>query len=452
MASYSPQLQYVLNRISGFTTNTFKLQPNGSSEAVAGQIVRIALPQNSLVNFKSFAFHFDAQIHSATAQGRLPPNVGIGSLIERVEVTCGGLQIAAGNNFYNVLAAAKQAVMGEMCDPILGHPEVVRDKSYHQSGSTHTNANGMAKTNGNIEGKAHYVVDKWCGFLGSVAPSIIDLGLLAEVVIQITLASNSVCIDAAVDDTTVNFTADAAAPGPAPVYKLSDMYATVECCGFSDGTYESMVSAQMSQVGYLELPFKNYISFQDHSKASVKFSVASQSISRIWIVHRDDNFQAAKGAVRILGHRTNNAAGIFNEVMDYNKERYTSTAFNFPLPPDDTNPHQKHYLTINGAMIPQWQASVEDMFQITKNSVLGGKHQMKYGLLTMKANYGVFCVRLNLPESEYSNTLTGLDSRGISANMFYNMHGVSAEKHINIFVECDSCLRIGQGLQAEIIA
>lgn len=441
MASYSPQLQYVLNRISGFTTNTFKLQPNGSAEAVAGQIVRIALPQNSLVNFKSFAFHFDAAITGATGEGRLPPNVGIGSLIERVEVTCGGLQIAAGNNFYNVLAAAKQAVMGEMCDPILGHPEVVRNKSYHTS-------DGNDGITAKKEVNAHYVVDKWCGFLGSVAPSIIDLGLLPEVVIQITLASNTVCIDA--EDTTTNFETDASTGGtPAPVYKLTNMYATVECVGMADGTYESMVSAQMSQVGYLELPFKNYVSFQDHTKSSVKFSVASQSISRIWVVHRDDDFQAAGGAVPITGHRTHNAAGDFNDVMDYNKERYTSAAFNFPLPPDA---NQKHYITINGAMVPQWQASVEDMFQITKNSVLGGKHQMKYGLLTMKANYGVFCVRLNLPESEYSNTITGIDSRGISANMFYNMEGVSADKHINIFVETDSVLRVGQGLQAEVIA
>ena len=438
MASYSPQLQYVLNRISGFTTNTFKLQPNGSSEATAGQIIRIALPQNSLVNFRSFAFHFDAEITSASDHGRLPPNVGIGSLIERVEVTCGGLQIAAGNNFYNVLAAAKQAVMGEMCDPILGHPEVVRAASYHK-------ANGIVN---NKEVKAHYVVDKWSGFLGSVAPSIVDLGLLPEVVIQITLASNTVCIDALNSNTAANFISAATTAAPAPVYKLSDIYATVECVGMADGTYESMVSAQMSQVGYLELPFKNYISFQDHTKASMKFSVASQSISRIWIVHRDDNFQDTSGAVQITGHGAG-GNGAFGEVMDYNKERYTSRAFNFPLPTDAA---QRHYLTINGAMIPQWQASVEDMFQITKNSVLGGKHQMKYGLLTMKDNYGVFCVRLNLPESEYSNTLTGLDSRGVSANMFYNMVGVTAEKHITIFVETDSCLRVGQGLQAEIIA
>jgi hypothetical protein len=441
MASYSPQLQYVLNRISGYTTNTFKLQPNGSAEAIAGQIVRIALPQNSLVNFKSFAFHFDAEITSAGAEGRLPPNVGIGSLIERVEVTCGGLQIAAGNNFYNVLAAAKQAVMGDMCDPILGHPEVVRDKSYHNAAGT----NGITSKK---EVKAHYVVDKWCGFLGSVAPSIVDLGLLAECVIQITLAANTVCIDAEKVDTVANFIKPAASP--APVYKLSNMYATVECVGMADGTYESMVSAQMSQVGYLELPFKNYISFQDHTSASMKFSVASQSISRIWIVHRDVGFQDASGAVLIKGYRTDAAAaGEFNEVLDYNKERYTCRTLNFPLP---TDADQKHYLTINGAMIPQWQASVEDMFQITKNSVLGGKHQMKHSLLTMKDNYGVFCVRLNLPESEFSNTLTGLDSRGVSANMFYNMVNVATAKHLNIFCECDSTLRVGQGLACEVIS
>jgi hypothetical protein len=179
MASYSPQLQYVLNRISGFTTNHFKLQPNGSDSATANQIIRIALPQNSLVNLKSFALHFDAAITSAGAEGRLPNGVGIGSLIERVEITCGGLQIAAGSNFYNVLAMAKQAVMGDMCDPLLGHPEVVRDKSYHNA----TNDGIDTK----LETKASYVVDKWCGFLGSVSPSIIDLGLLPEMVIQITL-------------------------------------------------------------------------------------------------------------------------------------------------------------------------------------------------------------------------------------------------------------------------
>ena len=442
MASYSPQLQYVLNRISGFTTNHFKLQPNGSDSATANQIIRIALPQNSLVNLKSFALHFDAAITSAGAEGRLPNGVGIGSLIERVEITCGGLQIAAGSNFYNVLAMAKQAVMGDMCDPLLGHPEVVRDKSYHTSAGT----DGI---NANKEVAASYVVDKWCGFLGSVSPSIIDLALLPEMVIQITLAANAVCIDASGTGFTGSTQFTGTAANAAPIYQLTNIYATVECVGMADGTYESMVSAQMSQVGYLELPFKQYLSFQDSTKSSMKFSVASQSISRIWIVHRDNNYNTPGGAVRITGHLTDaTAAGAFNHVLEYNKERYTSKYFNFPQPQAGST----HWLTINGAMVPQWQATQEDMLCITKNSVLGGKHQMKYGLRTVLDNYDVFCVRLNLPESEFTNTLTGLDSRGITANMFYNMVGVNADKNINIFVECDSTLRIGQGLQCEVLS
>ena len=438
--TYSSQLQYVISRISGFTTNHFKLMPNGSDTATANQIVRIALPQNSLVNLKSFALHFDAEITSAVGVGRLPPGIGIGSLIERVEVSVGGLQIAAGSNFYNVLAMAKQAVMGDYCDPVLGHSEVIRNKSYVKSGAV-----------ADYENKGSYVVNKFEGFLGSVSPSIVDLGLLPEMVISITLAGNNVCIDATDDE--LDFTKGATSA--APVYTLTNIYATVECMGMSDGTYEAMVAQQMSQVGYVELPFKNYLSFQDNTQSNVKFSVASQSISRIWIVHRADNFADPSGAIGITGYLPpagNDVSGVsqndFLNTLDYNKEKYTSNYLNFPT----VGANVKHWLTINGAMVPQWQASECDMIEITKNSVLGHKNQMRHGFLTQTDNYSVYCVRLNLPESEHANSITGLDSRGTNCQMFYNMANLGVPKNVNIFVECDSSLRIGAAQQAEVLA
>ena len=129
---------------------------------------------------------------------------------------------------------AKQAVMGDMCDPLLGHPEVVRDKSYHTSAGT----NGITA---NKEVAASYVVDKWCGFLGSVSPSIIDLALLPEMVIQITLAANAVCIDASGTGFTGSTKFTDTPANAAPIYQLTNIYATVECVGMADGTYESMV-------------------------------------------------------------------------------------------------------------------------------------------------------------------------------------------------------------------
>lgn len=452
--SYSPQLSYFLDRLSGFSTNIFKLEPQGSNTAKANNIIRITLPANSLVNFRTFALHFNAKITSATGEGRLPNKID--SLIERVEVAFGGVQVSAGNNMYNVLRHAKDALMGDSTDPILGHPEVVRAISYHK-------ASGIA---GSKEAAAPYVIDKWEGFLGTVEPKIVDLSLLPECVVSIYLAENTVCIDA---NGKALSTITAVKSSANPIYELTEIYATIETIGLADGTYDSMISQMMSQVGYLELPFKQYISFQDTTKNNMRFSVASQSLDRLWLVHRDASFNIVGGAKLVTGHKvpggfTSDTSGGSQLVelgksgfdiggtLDYNKEKYVSRYFNFSEPAVTGTNESKHQLQLNGALFPQYQASVEDMFQISKQSVLGGKHQNKYGLRTMRDNYAVFCVRLNLCDSEFSRQLTGLDTRSINLNGFYNMYGVNgAAKSVNIFAECSSSLRIGPNLQIEVL-
>ena len=440
--SYSPQLSYFLDRLSGFSTNRFKIMPQGSATANANSIIRITLPANSLVNFRTFALHFDAEIKTATGEGRLPNKID--SLIERVEVTFGGVQVSSGNNMYNVFKHAKDALMGDTTDPILGHPEIVRAESYHK-------ASGIA---GNVEVAASYVVDKWEGFLGTVEPKIVDLSLLAECVVSIYLATNNVCIDANGTDlyggTAPITTVEAAA---APVYELNNIYATIETIGLADGTYDSMVSQMMSQVGYLELPFKQYISFQDSPNGNMRFSCSTQSLDRIWVAHRNAGFDTVGGAVLVAGHIVNGGETTvpntaFDPVLDYNKEKYVSKYFNFPENNDSTT---KYQLQLNGALFPQFQASNEDMFQISKESVLGGKHQMKYGLRTMLANYSVQCMRLNLCDSEFSRQISGLDTRGIALNGFYNIYNGTNGRPVSLFCEVTSTLRVGSGLAIEVI-
>ena len=435
--SYSPQLSYFLDRLSGFSSNVFRLEPQGSNSAKANNIIRITLPANSLVNFRTFALHFEGAITTAGGEGRLPNKID--SLVERVEVTFGGVQVSAGNNMYNVLRHAKDALMGDSTDPMLGHPEVVRAVSYHKT-------SGIAS---NKEVAAPYVIDKWEGFLGTVEPKIVDLSLLPECVVSIYLAENSVCIDASGTGLSGAATPiDVTAASPNPVYELTNIYATIETIGLADGTYDSMISQMMSQVGYLELPFKQYISFQDTTANNMRFSIATQSLDRLWLVHRDTDFNTAGGAKLVSGHLIDSSTQ-FDSVLDYNKEKYISKYFNFAEPAGGVS---KHQLQLNGALFPQYQASVEDMFQISKQSVLGGRHQMKYGLRTMRDNYAVFCVRLNLCDSEYSRNLTGLDTRSINLNGFYNMYGVTGGgKSVNIFAEVSSSLRIGPNLQIEVL-
>merc|ERR1712147_163007 len=98
--SYPATLAVFLERLNGFSTNYFRLEPQGSNSARANNIVRITLPANALVDLRSFTLHFDAAV-SGGGKARLPNKID--SLVERVEVAFGGVQVAAGNNFYNVL-------------------------------------------------------------------------------------------------------------------------------------------------------------------------------------------------------------------------------------------------------------------------------------------------------------------------------------------------------------
>ena len=76
---------------------------------------------------------------------------------------------------------------------------------------------------------------------------------------------------------------------------------------------------------------------------------------------------------------------------------------------------------------------------------------MKYGLRTMLANYSVQCMRLNLCDSEFSRQISGLDTRGIALNGFYNIYNGTNGRPVSLFCEVTSTLRIGSGLQIECI-
>eukprot|EP00965_Chrysotila_dentata_P036338 1210274-Pleurochrysis_carterae.AAC.1 len=90
-------LLYIVDRLASFSSNVFKILPSGSTTATANQIITIDIPSNSIVHLKSFKVFFKATITGTTA--RLPADIH--SLIERVEVSAGGVILSQGSNFFN---------------------------------------------------------------------------------------------------------------------------------------------------------------------------------------------------------------------------------------------------------------------------------------------------------------------------------------------------------------
>jgi len=120
MGAYNPNLNYFLARLQGVSTNYFRLEPqsSGSASITANKIIRFSLPSNCLLNTRSLSFHFNADtlgISGNDRGGRLPNDIS--SLIDRVELSSGGVQIAQGMNGYGTFVQMKKAVVCDKCDP-----------------------------------------------------------------------------------------------------------------------------------------------------------------------------------------------------------------------------------------------------------------------------------------------------------------------------------------------
>ena len=465
--SFSPQLVYFLDRLSGFSTNVFRLEPQGSTNSGPSSITRITLPSNALLNTRSFKLHFLATLVDANSVGgRLPADIS--TLVERVEISAGGVQLSQGTNFYNTLVNAKAALMGSRCDSVTGHAEMVRANKY--DGNTIAVANGTDELYDSD--KAIHVIDKWEGFLGTCEPRILDASILPDLVVSIYWATNNVLASCKGSTSNALFTAVPDNNTGKAEYAISNIHASIETVALADSVYDNMVAGMIASKGFVEIPFKQYFSFHNTHTGSSRFTVATQSLDRVWMAWRLKSYNTANQAPHAVpGYST--AAGVTSGgsaaqnkaaieslpglLSDYGgvhgtgaTEKYITEYQRFKEP-NAAGQNLKYQLQLNGAMYPQYMADTEDMYQITKNSLPG---PIKYGLTKeqLSDSYFVQCVRLNMPDSEMTRQLSGLDTRSVSLNGYVNTTGTLADDpNLLIFAECSSSLRVGAGRQLEII-
>ena len=294
MAGVLPSnVSFFMSRLQGVSTSQFKVFPQSSDNATSGKIIRFELPSNSLVNLKNTRMFFNASASGAGAS--LPADIS--SLVERVAVYMGGVLVQNNFSHYNVLKHAKKTVMPSYCNAALGHPEFVRETSYH-NGVTFAGTAAEAYASKDDQ----FCIDNWEGLLGSIEPSIIDTGICPQITLEITLADDTVCPISAgrllpdgLAATAGNF--DKTGTGN-PTYTLSNLSLQVEVLGMATSVLDQIVEQRIASVGYLSLPFKNYYTFSSTHTGSSRFNVNSASWDRLWLCYRDSGY-ATKSAPQI---------------------------------------------------------------------------------------------------------------------------------------------------------
>ena len=263
---------------------------------------------------------------------------------------------------------------------------------------------------------------------------------------------------------------------------MNNIHATIECIGLSDGVLDALEASIIAQEGSLRMPFKQYFAFQDTTADTMRFNVATQSLDRIWVAHRAENFTEGNraGAVIVRGAKraaiddkgtevTNNdittiqdartvasQAGIAGfdsgggNIVHTNKEEYLTKKFDLSEPPKaNPGPFQRYQFSLNGSYYPQFQATFEEMLQLSRNSVMGWRED-HLSNWAQKRNFSAQCIRLCLPETGVRK-ISGFDTRSVSLNGYYNMYNINAARTVNLFCECTSVLRIGSARQLEVV-
>lgn len=240
-----PNVSYFMQRLQGVSTSHFKVFPQSGDSGSAGKIIRFELPSNSYVNMKSLRFMFNVTLTGAG--GRVPNDVA--SFIERISIYAGGVLVQNGFQGYNVLTHAKASLLGGKCNPTLGHPEICRAVSSH-NGATLLNAGATALVaESYTSSDVALCIDNWEGLLGSISPSIIDLGLLPQLTLEIQLADDAVCPCADTGDLTIDAFASGAAPSSASAtYSLSNLALHCEVIGMATSVLDQINPYCLEQV------------------------------------------------------------------------------------------------------------------------------------------------------------------------------------------------------------
>lgn len=488
-------LRFFMSRLQGVSTSHYKIYSTAGDTGSANKIIRFELPSNVLINLKSARLMFNAVANgSPNAIARLPDDTR--SLIERMTIYAGGVQIQNGHNAYNVLTHAKTCLTGMEPASALTHPEFCRARSYHIG-------DALGDSESYTDPDNQLAIDSFDGFLGTAAPSIIDTGIFPQITVEFTLADNNVCTSSAADllsgskaATTAsnvdpaavdNFTTQG---GVAPTYTLTNMTMQIEVLGMASSILDEIIAERIGQVGYLSIPFKNYYTFSSQHSGTTRFNVNSSSFDRLWCCWRHNTqYSASPSApVVVAGHKVagaltfahpvatqaanpaNLGAIVYQPVvtaaandigkpqydsggvMGTNTEKYQSPPFRFQQVLATGATGATYQLQINGSNYPSYRLNTCESLQLSLNSVdYFVNSNRKMTLDQFKKNYHVQCYRFCLPESDSYRLASGLDTRATSAQCAVLTEGLHASnQHLTIFAETSAELRVASR-QVEVV-
>jgi hypothetical protein len=279
---------------------------------------------------------------------------------------------------------------------------------------------------------------------------MIDTSLMPQITVRIQFTTKGVL---GISNGTVfsNFATSTSLPKEAFHFKTMEHYAIVEIVS-AGAAYDAMQERIMATVGYIPVPFKRVHCFQGGmNEGDVRFNIATRSLDRVYFC--TDGGEASAGApylsnkIAIAGTLLDACErGLDHEI--YDSARFRSIAANM---------EGTACMSIAGARVPAFDASVLDWFSMTRNALPKPDENdvkdvdLRMDIATWKDGRFLACQRFCAPQSDLKNA-SGLDTRAVNVDGLLKTQTLVPTGHnLLVFAESTAELRIMPGREIQLI-
>ena len=429
--------------MNDFVRNRFKLETQGSQTASPGSIVTFNLPESALVHLPSIRLFFDvattsSSVNSAVVYGRLPADAS--SLISKLEVYIGGVQVQNGTAEYNTIARILKLSEGSL----------PRDQSVDRAVSHGAIISADAVENEQL------CIQEWRGFINESATEYLPTDLTGAITIRLTFAQPNVLVPkengVALGD---NLSADGKAAAANLNYTISNLFMTCDSI-IPPVAYNAALRERLSQ-GDIRINYKDYNSFTMAgcgSSFTHRFGVSSASLDKVYNVMRDTNYLDTGVKAYDLTDASTSGVG----------DNLVANAFRFRTYENGNN--FRYNWSVNNVQHPQYSASsLESLVDLHYSAnKLGAKAQgsLVSDRLWFKEGLGVVTLQLNCPTEAGVAVRSGFNSKGINTQLVLKQSGMTTPAANTAsgetadrtsFVVCESTqqLCIGLGKQLSVV-
>ena len=462
MSNFPSYMSFFLRSYNNVSHQNFQIQPASSGVLQAHRQMQFTLPTNAMLHLSKtrLMFTMSTAAPNAGTAGRL---AAAKSILDRVEISAGGVSLSSGCAGSSVLAQCIDNMRVIEEDPVTSHCELYRRTS---------GVNGRAIIAGTeaytaINSAQCFAIELG-PFFATLQPNMLPTQILPTLTITAYLSGNaSVVSSCALADGVTNPLAAGTAQS---TYSVDNYTLQVSAYSLDDGVFDQTLATRLNSSEGLEATFCNYESFSNtFSTGSTAVSSAASSLDKVIVAFRASGFDGVKSATGVKGYNNTLAAGLTkDDVLDqpaaHGGAKYLNATSTFSSPTttlpsaatDNWAKQPNISIQVNNVRFPSYDARIgAQTYELLKEAFEVDKTAAQ-SLVEYVENRCQLAYKFNLPASQAMRARSGLNLQGSNSQIRIeavgDKTGVSTDGNIMVFVESTVVLKIMGGKQILVVS